>query len=315
MDHGSCGCGKLTAIRPVRGRPSELHFLPDSAAFARRLARALGIPARRIALHRFPDRESLVRVVAPAARCAILTAQLHAPDSKLMPVLLAADALRRSGVEKLVLLAPYLPYMRQDVVFRAGEALAQRVFAEVLGRSVDELVTLEPHLHRTPELDEVFPCRTRSLAAAPLLADWCRRRGGQPLLVGPDAESEPWVRGVARRAGLPWLIGRKRRLSDRRVRIELPEHAPARRAILIDDIASSGATLAAAARALRRDGVERIEAAVVHAVFAPGAMRRIGNAGVSRIASCDTIPHPTNAIGTAAYFAEALGAGKRARRP
>jgi ribose-phosphate pyrophosphokinase len=298
----------------MRGGPDELHFLPDSSAFARRVARALGVPARPVALHRFPDRESLVRVAAPAARCAILTAQLHDPDSKLVPVLLAADALRRSGVMKLVLLVPYLPYMRQDVVFEAGEALAQRVFAETLGRSVDEIVTLEPHLHRIQHLDEVFPCRTRSLPAAPLLADWCRKRGGRPLLVGPDAESEPWVRGVARRAGLPWLVGRKCRLSDRRVRIELPEHAPAQRAILIDDIASSGATLAAAARALRRDGVDRIEAAVVHAVFAAGAQRRIRDAGVVRIVSCDTIPHVTNSIGTAAYFAQAMGTGKRDRR-
>jgi len=115
---------------------------------------------------------------------------------------------------------------------------------------------------------------------------------------------------VAERAGLPWIACRKQRLGDRRVRIDLPPLSSAtRRAVIVDDIASSGITIAAAARALRRAGVHRVDAAVVHAVFAPGALVRIGRAGVRRVVSCDTVPHASNAIPTARYFAEAFGGG------
>jgi ribose-phosphate pyrophosphokinase len=76
--------------------------------------------------------------------------------------------------------------------------------------------------------------------------------------------------------------------------------------VLIDDIASSGATLAAAARALRRAGVARVDVAIVHAICVPGALARIRRAGVRRIVSCDTVPHPSNAIGVAPLLAAAL---------
>ncbi|HSQ00334.1 MAG TPA: phosphoribosyltransferase family protein, partial [Candidatus Dormibacteraeota bacterium] len=83
----------------------------------------------------------------------------------------------------------------------------------------------------------------------------------------------------------------------------LPER---RRAVLIDDIASSGATLAAAARALCRTGIATVAVAVVHPICAPGALGRIRRAGVRRIVSSDTIAHPTNASAVAPLLAAAL---------
>ena len=295
-------------------RPSEIHYLPDTADFARRVARKAGLPARAVATRRFPDRESLVQVAAPVARSVVLTAQLHDPDPKLIRVLLAADALRRNGAERVRLLVPYLPYMRQDAAFEPGQAVAQRVFTRTLGRSFDEIITLEPHLHRARSLTFGGRCRARTLSAAPVLAEWCRRRRGRVVLVGPDEESRRWVRAVARRASFAFVVGRKIRLGDRRVRIEFPETVQADRAILLDDIASSGATLAAAARALHRRGIDHVEAAVVHAIFAPGASRRIRAAGIERIASCDTVPHVSNAIRTAGIFGPAVLARGGARR-
>jgi ribose-phosphate pyrophosphokinase len=118
---------------------------------------------------------------------------------------------------------------------------------------------------------------------------------------------------VAESAGLPWLVCRKERLSDRRVRVHAPPLPPERRAILVDDVESSGVTLAAAARALRSGGIERVEALVVHAIFAPGALRRIRAAGIERVLSCDSVPHETNRIAMAPLIAAAL-TRPRARR-
>jgi ribose-phosphate pyrophosphokinase len=286
----------------------ELHYFPDSAPIGRRIARSLGVPAHGVKLHRFPDGESLVRLQRASASHAVLVRLLHAPNAKIFEVLLAADALRRNGARRVTLIAPYLPYMRQDAVFHAGEPLSQQVLADNLGRAVDDLVTLEPHIHRTPRLNDLFACRVRSLDAAPLIAAWTRKGRRSAVVVGPDRESERWVRAVASAAGLPWVVGAKERLGDRRVRISLPEVPPAARVILVDDIASSGVTLAVAAGALRRRGFSRLDAAVVHAVFAAGALSRIRRAGVDRLVSCDTVPHETNAIATAGYFAEAVRA-------
>jgi ribose-phosphate pyrophosphokinase len=302
-------------VRPVSAAPAHtrIHSFPDTQRFARALARLTGIAGTTVDVHHFPDGESRVRIRPPAGGHAVLVRSLHDPNAKLVETLLAADALRRAGAERVTLVAPYLPYMRQDTVFAAGDAISQRVIGAALGRSFDALWTIEAHLHRVRLLHQVVPTRgpARSLSAAPALAAWIRRAGRAAVVVGPDEESEPWVRAIARDAGTPWVVGEKTRLHDRVVRIRFPRLAAARRAVIIDDIASTGVTIAVAARALRRAGIARVDAAVVHAICAPGAVARIRAAGVRTLASCDTVPHPTNVIHTAALVCAALK-GERA---
>ncbi len=297
---------------PQQPRPTpepslrRIHTFTDSEHFARQLARALGEAVTRIAEHRFPDGETLLRVRSPVAPDAILVRSLHDPNSKLVETLLAADALRRAGAQRVTLVAPYLPYMRQDMVFAPGEPVSQLVIANCLGQAFDRIVTVEPHLHRIQQLAEIFPCRATGVSSAPALAHWIQRTGGHPLIVGPDAESEAWVRAIADAAHLPWIVGQKERLSDHAVRIRFPTIPPCTRAILVDDIASSGFTLAVAAQGLLKHGVATVDAVVVHAIFAMGALTHIRAAGIRRIVSGDTIPHPTNAIRLAPLAAAAL---------
>jgi ribose-phosphate pyrophosphokinase len=273
-----------------------LHSFADTATLARQLARALGIPCAPVTIHLFPDGETLVRVLPAVGTQAFLLRSLHNPNAKLVETLLAADALRRAGAQRVVLIAPYLPYMRQDTVFTPEEPISQKVITDCLGRSFDHIVTIEPHLHRTHQLSDVFPCSAVALSAAPVLAQWIHHTGRRSLVVGPDEESEPWIRAIADTARMPWVVGTKERLGDHRVRIHFPPLPACTRAVVVDDIASSGGTLAVAARTLHRAGIRTVDAAVVHAIFASGALRRIRTAGIRKIVSCDTIPHPTNAI-------------------
>lgn len=283
-----------------------LYAFPDSAPLASLLAKRLGEPARRLRTHRFPDGESLVLGPECAADRAVLLRSLHAPDAKLFETLLAVDALRRAGARQVTLLAPYLPYMRQDEVFHPGEPLSQRVLAQTLGRAVDGVLTVEAHLHRIASLQEVFPCRAESLSAAAAIAEWVRRRRVE-CVVGPDRESRPWVEAIADAAGVAALVGEKERLSDRRVRVRFPRQPSWRSAVLVDDVGSSGGTLATAASALRRRGVLSVDAVVVHALFAPGALERLARAGIRQVVSCNTIPHRTNRIDVTPALASALG--------
>jgi ribose-phosphate pyrophosphokinase len=284
-----------------------VHYFPDSARFGRALARALRGSACSTAVHHFPDGESLVRVRGPVSGEVFLVRALHDPNAKIFELLLAADALRREGAKRVTLVAPYLPYMRQDAVFRSGEGLSQRVFGELLGRCFDRVVTVEPHLHRVASLAAVMPCEATTVSAAPAFVAWLARRRARPLLIGPDEESEPWLRAIAGRTGLPVAVGRKRRTGDRRVRVVFPDGLPAaQRALIVDDIASSGATVAETAQALRRAGIRRVDVAIVHAIFADGALERMRRAGVQRVVSCDTVPHPTNALRLAPAVAAVL---------
>ena len=300
------------STRPVPDSQTRRHVytFADSASFARQLARTLGVGSTLVVVHRFPDAESLVRIRPPAALDAIVVRSLNDPNTKLIEVALAADALRRNGARRVTLVAPYLSYMRQDTVFAPGEPISQRVIGTWLGDTFDAVLTIEAHLHRVRLLSEVVPCRSRSLSAAPVLAQWIRHFRSAVYVVGPDEESRPWVQAIARTARLPWIVCRKQRSGDRTVRIELPALRDCRHAVIVDDMASSGATLAAVARRLHAAGVLVVDAAVVHALFEPGALARIRRAGVRRIVSCDTIRHPTNAIRSVPLIAAALEAAR-----
>jgi len=287
-----------------------LHAFPEALRLAHALARELGGAVAPLELHRFPDGESLVRVAHEAQAPAVVLRSLDDPNAKLVEVLLAADALRRAGAGPLTLVAPYLAYMRQDRVFRSGEPVSQQVVGRLLGEAFDRVLTVEAHLHRVASLDAVVPGRAASLPAAPVLATWLRAHAADALLVGPDAESEPWLRRLATAVGAPCCVGRKERRGDAEVVVSLPELPPgSRHAVLVDDIASTGATLAAAARGLRAAGITRVEAVVVHALFAPGARKRLHEAGIERVVSSDTIPDETNAVSVAPLLAEALREG------
>ncbi|MDX2170666.1 MAG: ribose-phosphate diphosphokinase [Deltaproteobacteria bacterium] len=284
-----------------------LHVFPDTRRFGRALARVTGWTSAAVRVHAFPDGETVVTVRHPSHAEAIVVRSLHDPNAKLFEVLLTADALRRAGARRLTLIAPYLPYMRQDRVFKPGEPISQRVLGGVLGAAFDRVLTVEAHLHRVARLAEVVPrARARSLSAAPVLAAWLGARRRDTVLVGPDAESAAWVRAVAQRAGMPWVVGDKQRGGDRRVRLRVPVLPPASHAVLIDDIVSSGATLAAAARGLRRRGIATVDAIAVHALITPAALARLRRAGIRHLWSCDTVPHPTNAISVAPLFVDAL---------
>lgn len=283
-----------------------VHAFVRDGPRARRLARVLGEAFAPIGLHRFPDGESSVSA-APAAKVSCLYATLNRPDARLTPLLMAADALRRRGAERLILAAPYLPYLRQDKVFAPGQALSRDVFGGVIGAAFDKVVTVQAHMHRTRDLGAAFGGKpVVNLSAVELLA----RAGGwtDPVFVAPDIEAESWARAAAATIGGDWTGFEKVRDGDREVRVG-PARADAvrgRRTVILDDICSSGATLISAAASLFAAGAASVDVAIAHALFSTEVQSRLREAGIGRILSTDSIPHPTNAARLAPLLAQAL---------
>jgi ribose-phosphate pyrophosphokinase len=284
--------------------------MPGEEAPAARLAALTGASSAAISVRAFPDREHLV--TAPRAESnTVIYCSLNQPDEKLLLLLFAASALRDQGARRVILIAPYLAYMRQDRAFNAGEAVSQRVVARLLAEAFDETFTLEPHLHRTARLDDLFGAgKAIAVGAAPLLGEMIARRlgakaPGDLLVVGPDEESAPWTEAVAGKVGAPWLVMKKRRESGTKVVISLDENADikGKAVCLVDDIASSGGTLMAATRVLRAHGAASINAFVVHAMMRGADLAAVKDSGVDAVFSTDSIRHETNAIEVAPLLA------------
>ncbi len=283
--------------------------LAGSNALARRLAASTGSEIGEVEWRRFPDGETYFRCDTEiSSRNVILFASLDHPDAKFLPLIFAAETARDLGAGSVGLVSPYLAYMRQDRRFQPGEAITSTTFAGMLSAHFDWMTTVDPHLHRRTSLSEIYSIPTRVVHAEPLIAEWVRKNIRQPLLIGPDEESEQWVQSIAKEAGAPHIVLTKVRRSDREVEVSLPkiERWKNCQPVLIDDIVSTGRTMIATIGHLTQAGLPPPICIAVHAIFAESAYRDILASGADRILTTDTIEHESNAIEVTNPLAEAV---------
>jgi ribose-phosphate pyrophosphokinase len=138
------------------------------------------------------------------------------------------------------------------------------------------------------------------------LSTWIRNNVVQPLIVGPDSESDQWVSRIAAAAQCPRVVLGKRRLGDRDVKMDLPDLSAwrSRRPVLVDDIISSGATMTEAARLLIAAGMPKPVCIVVHALFAKDSYESLRHIA-GRTVTTNNVPHESNEIDLSAIVAEA----------
>ena len=280
----------------------------DSEAQATRVAKHLRAPLSLVDVHEFPDGECKVRLPATLPETVVVLRSLNQPNAKLTELLLTARAARELGVRHLALVAPYLCYMRQDIAFTPGEAVSQRIVGNFLADLFDSIITVDPHLHRVHELRDAIPARNAiALSAAPLIGTFLRTQLNDALIVGPDEESAQWAQSVAQHAGWKSIVARKTRAGDRSVTIVLPEESFAgRTVVLVDDMISTGHTLAQCARALHERGAREVLGAVTHALCDEGTLKLLNAAGVRKWWCSDSIAHPCSTIELAPLLAEAI---------
>lgn len=273
--------------------------LPGNEILAKKLAEKLSFPIGKITARSFPDGESYIRIHDKVkAKKVILVCSLHQPDGKLLPLYFLSKIVKELGAKSIWLVAPYLAYMRQDKVFRKGEGITSQYFASLLSQFTDNLITVDPHLHRISNLNEIYSIPTKVVHAANHISQWILENVASPLLIGPDIESEQWVSMVAKNAHAPFIILSKKRRGDSEVKISIPKvksflhYTP----VLVDDIISTARTMIETVGHLKNAGMKPPICIGVHAIFANQAFQKLLDSGIAKVVTCNTIPHESNAI-------------------
>jgi len=287
----------------------KIFALPGNSMLVHGIVRHLEAEPGDFTVRRFPDGESYVRLLCDVeGQQAVVVCTLFQPDDKILPLYYLTKLLKDSGAQSVTLVAPYLSYMRQDKVFNPGEAVTSDYFAVLLSSFVDRLITIDPHLHRHGSMSEFYTIPCKVIHAAPLLSDWIRQNVVNPVIVGPDSESEQWVSEVAQKAGAPFLVLEKVRRGDHDVDVSTPvvepyaSHTP----VLVDDIISTANTMIETVKHLRAKGMAPPVCIGVHPVFAGNAFDDLVAAGAAGVISCNTIQHPSNRIDVAEILATAI---------
>ena len=275
-----------------------------SQVLAAGLAEKLGVPIVDVKFSRFPDGELYLRA-GELDDETILVGSVPDNDA-LVQLLLLTDACNGSRV-RLVL--PYMAYARQDKRFNPGEPLSARAVARALSTGVDECFTI--NIHEPGVLDH-FSSPVRNISLAPDIGTYIAAKHlKSPLILAPDEGAAAFAQDVAAVSRFDCDHLEKTRISGEVVKMA-PKRLDAanRTVVIVDDIISTGGTIATAAQMLAEQGANAVYAACVHGVFTEGAYARLIAAGIKEVAASDTIERGCSRYSAADRIAAALARRK-----
>lgn len=273
------------------------------------IARKLGIKSFENEVKHFPDNELYVKLGADVSGEEVIIVQNTAltPSESLFELFITARTARELGAEKIVLIVPYLAYMRQDKRFNEGEVVTAYQMAFLINNSgADELITIDPHLHRIKELSEVFSIKSTRVTAIKDIAEYVKSLGlNNPVIIGPDEESDQWAGEVAKLLGLSFEIYNKIRSSSVNVSVKGSYSVlKGKDVVIVDDIISTGGTMLNAAIKIKEAGADSVHAVTTHGLF----LRNVEEleSVFDSIASCNTVTTKFTKIDLAGTIAGAL---------
>jgi len=254
------------------------------------LARLLGAGLIDVERKIFPDGEMYVRLKSLPGDGAdtVIVANSMYPnqDSSLLETLLLLNAAQKNGAKSIILVTPYLAYMRQDKIFLHGEPVSAEVVLNILSHGINKGVVVDVH---NPSLLEGKPWI--NMLVSDILVEGALKHVSKPVVIAPDKGALERAKYAAAKLGLDfdYLIKERDRVTGevsikpRSISVEN------RDVVIVDDIISTGGTLAEAARFLISQGARRVVVVATHGLLVGGALRKIRDAGISRVVLADTL--------------------------
>ena len=286
----------------------------NSEKIAKALAKSLKATYSHLSISSFPDCDIYLKFNTPVKGKTVVLVQSFQPNSEksLFNVLFAAETAQDLGAKKVILVAPYLAYMRQDTRFHPGEAVSSRIMAKHLNLCLDKIITIDPHLHRYKSLKDIFTISAIRLTADGVIADYVKEHFKNTVIIGPDWESYQWAEDIAQRVGCQATVLHKTRFSSKHVTVKVVKEVPikGKHAIIVDDIISTGHTIAEAAKEAQKRGAAKITAIGVHGLFVGNALSIMKKAGVTQVLTTNCIEHKTNKIDVAELLVKELSKEK-----
>jgi len=272
----------------------------NSQVLATRLAKILRTPVVDVQFSRFPDGEQYL-VAGDLDDETIIVGSVMGNDA-LVQLLLLVDACDNS-VNRLVL--PYMAYARQDKRFRQGEPISARAVAQALSRGVSDVITVNIH---EKEILKYFSVPAQNISLAGDIGAYIRTLHlDKPLILAPDDGALAFAEQVASANDWDFDHLEKTRLSGSEVRMAPRQLCAASRSVVIvDDIISTGGTIATATGMLYQQGAKDVYAACVHGVLTGGAYVRLMATGIRDVICSDTIERACSKISAADRIASAI---------
>jgi ribose-phosphate pyrophosphokinase len=279
------------------------------------IAADLGVPPGACTIERFPDGEVSAQLLESVRRKEVFLVQSLSPpvNDHLIELLALADACRRSASARITAVVPYLGYARSDKRHGRREPIAGRMVADVMEAvGIDHVVTMDLH---APQIEGFFHIPVDNLSARPTLCQTLEDTLPEGIVVvAPDAGALRMATDYAHSLRGTVAVLHKRRESGTGTHVtHLVGDVSGRPCLIVDDMISTGGTLASGIDALLKAGARpHVTIAATHGLLLPGSRQKLTQEAVNRVFITDTIAGaPTDwtslkVVSIAPVFAEAI---------
>ena len=271
----------------------------SSPMLAKNIARLMNAEMADVSIKRFPDGECYVKFNEKVEHAVVV--QNTYPDENLVELFLIQDALRRMNA-KVDVIIPYYGYGRQDKIFEEGEAISAAKMAKLIEMDADRVILINPHKEH---ILNFFDIKARICNGIPAIAEYFKEK--VDAIIAPDKGAFHMAEKASSIIGCDYDYFEKTRISGSEVRMEVKNmDVEGKRVLILDDIISTGGTMAKAVELLKKQGGKRIYAACIHGLFIGNADERIMAAGCDEIVATDTIESSYSKVSVAGEVIKVL---------
>jgi len=278
----------------------------DTKPIASKVSRKLKGKYETVASEKFPDGEFNLSIKSnPKGKTVVIVSSMALnPNQDMIKTILLGGIAKDFGAKKVILVATYFPYMRQDTHFYNFDSFSSK-YVTKLFLEFDKVITLDPHLHRIKNL-KILSDKLSHITVNKIVADYIKKKFKNNFtIVGPDGESSQWNEPVAKMLGKEVVVLKKQRFSSFKIKVhEEGIHKFEKHVILIDDIISTGRTLSGALALARKQGARKLYCIGIHGLLVGNAVELITKH--AKLITTNTIPTKFSKIDVSPAIVEEL---------
>lgn len=267
------------------------------------ISKELKQPLAKTTFKRFPDDELYVRILDNVEGEDVIIVQTTYPDTKIVELFLIQDAVYEAGANKIIIVLPYFGYSRQDKKFEEGEPVSARAIAEHISLHADYVITVDPHKER---ILKFFNAPAYSCTAISEIAKYLKEKDID-FVLAPDKGAKERAQQASKIIGCEFDYMEKTRIDGATVKIK-PKTLDAqnKKVAIIDDIISTGGTMAKSIKELKKQGAKEVSVACTHGLFVGDAKEKLLSAGCDEIISTNTIKNEFSKVKVAPCITETV---------
>ena len=244
-----------------------MYIIPGTASksISEDLSKILDAPLAKIITKRFPDSELYVRLLDDVEGEEVVIVQTSYPDPNIIELFLLQNAAIEADAEIITTVIPYFVYARQDTMFKKGEAISAKAIAELISLNSDRVITVDPHKEY---ILDFFETEAFSCSAVPNIAEYFKTKD-LDLILAPDKGALERAKKASNIVACDFDYMEKTRIDGETVEIK-PKNLDVKnmKVGIIDDIISTGGTMAKSIKELRKQGASKVFVSCTHGLFA-----------------------------------------------